>query len=168
MNLFDLLFYFFSLIIIGSTLIVVFSKNIVHSAFSLLFTFFGVAAIYVLLNADFLAVVQLIVYIGGIMVLIIFGVMLTHKVNDIPIKSQNISVLPATIAVGAFLGLLLGPITRNTWFVTEPIAFNSTILQIGANLLTNYMIPFQVAGLVLLIALIGSVMIARKSRKEEN
>lgn len=167
MNLFDLLFYFFALIIVGSALVVVFSKNIVHSAFSLLFTLFGIAAIYVLLNADFLAIVQLIVYIGGILVLIIFGVMLTHKVTEIQIKTNNISVLPATIVVGAFLGLLLGPITRNSWYVTEPKNLNNTILEIGSNLLTNYMIPFQIAGILLLIALIGSVMIARKSKREE-
>ncbi|MEK6571394.1 MAG: NADH-quinone oxidoreductase subunit J, partial [Bacteroidota bacterium] len=77
MQLFDIVFYVFALVTVVSAFVVVFSKNIVHSAFSLLFTFFGVAGLYVLLNADFLAVTQLLIYVGGILILLLFGVMLT-------------------------------------------------------------------------------------------
>ena len=70
LQLFDIVFYFFAFITIVSAAIVAFSKNIVHSAFSLMFTFFGVAGLYVMLNADFIAVTQVLVYVGGILVLI--------------------------------------------------------------------------------------------------
>ncbi len=167
MTLYDLFFYLFALIILISAVIVVSSRHIVRSAFALLFTLFGVAGIYVMLNADFLAIVQLIVYIGGILILIIFGVMLTNKAVNVQIKTKAMNVLPATIAVGIFAGVLTATLAKNKWFVTTPFLRDTTIKDIGKLLLTNYMIPFQVAGILLLIALIGAVMIARYNNKEE-
>src|ERR1043165_5263419 len=97
MNLYDLVFYVFAAITLVSGGLVVFSRNIIYSAFSLLFTFFGVAGIYVLLNADFLAVAQVLIYVGGILVLLLFGVMLTNKVIDVEMKSGTMHALPASI-----------------------------------------------------------------------
>jgi NADH-quinone oxidoreductase subunit K len=82
MELQAIVFYVFAFITLGSAFVVVFSRNIIYSAFSLLFTFFGVAGLYVLLNADFLAVTQILIYVGGILVLLLFGVMLTNRVNQ--------------------------------------------------------------------------------------
>ena len=87
MSLFDIIFYLFAVTTIVSGFLVVSSKNIVHSAFYLLFTFFGVTGLYALLGADFIAVVQVMVYIGGILILIIFGVMLTNRITDVDRKS---------------------------------------------------------------------------------
>lgn len=164
MQLYDIVFYLFAFITLASALIVVSSKNIVYSAFSLLFTFFGVAGIYVLLNADFIAVVQLIVYVGGILILIIFGVMLTSKITDVQIKSESIQILPATIAVGIFAGILTASLLKADWRVAFPASHDQTIFTIGRQLITGYVLPFELAGIVLLIALIGAVMIARKER----
>ena len=83
MDLYDIVFYFFGVIVLASAWVVVSSRNIVYSAFALLFTFFGVAGLYVLLSADFLAVAQVLIYVGGILVLLLFGVMLTNKVVSV-------------------------------------------------------------------------------------
>jgi NADH-quinone oxidoreductase subunit J len=97
MQAFDILFFVFALITIVSACIVVFSKNLMYAAFSLLFTFFGVAALYVLLYADFLAVTQVLIYVGGILVLLLFGVMLTSKVVKVEIQTGTLHVVPAMI-----------------------------------------------------------------------
>ncbi len=88
MTLYDFIFYLFAAITIVSAFFVVTLRNIVYSAFFLLFTFFGVAGIYIILGADFVAMVQLIVYVGGILILILFGVMLTNKITNVQLKQE--------------------------------------------------------------------------------
>jgi len=168
MNLFDFVFYFFALIVIISASIVVFSRNIIYAAFSLLFTFFGVAGIYVLLNADFLAVVQLLIYVGGILILLVFGVMLTNKVVNVDIKTGTMQVLPAAILVAAIAGTLCGIFYATGWLVVEEIPENtSTIEKLGEMFLTNYLLPFELASVILVVALIGAAMIARREKSEK-
>jgi NADH-quinone oxidoreductase subunit J len=106
MNYFEIIFYFFAVITIVSAGIVVFSRNIIYSAFSLLFTFFGVAGLYVLLNADFIAVAQLLIYVGGILVLLLFGVMLTNNVISVDLKAGTLQTLPASILAALTAGAL--------------------------------------------------------------
>lgn len=164
MTTYDFIFYIFAAIIVISAFIVVAARNIIYSAFSLLFTFFGVAGIYVLLNADFIAVVQVIIYVGGILVLIIFGVMLTNKITDVEIKTESIHIIPATIITGLIGGTLIAILTRTKWRVSEPQNVEKTVTEIGRFIVSHYMILFELAGIILLIALIGSVMIARKEK----
>lgn len=164
MTTYDFIFYIFSAIIVISAFIVVASRNIIYSAFSLLFTFFGVAGIYVLLNADFIAVVQIIIYVGGILVLIIFGVMLTNKITDVEIKTESIHIIPATIITGVLGGTLIAILTKSSWRIVESVSVDKTVTEIGRYLITHYMILFELAGIILLVALIGSVMIARKEK----
>ncbi len=164
MTTYDFIFYLFAAITIISAFIVVAARNIIYSAFSLLFTFFGVAGIYVLLNADFIAVVQVIIYVGGILVLIIFGVMLTNKITNVEIKTESIHVLPSTIITGLIGGALVAVLTKTKWRINEPVNVEKSVLEIGRYLVTHYMILFELAGIILLVALIGSVMIARKEK----
>ncbi len=103
MNLYDIIFYIFAAITILSALFVVTTRNIVHSAFYLLFTFFGIAGIYVLLGADFIAISQILIYVGGILILLLFGVMLTNKITNVEIRTGTVHMLPAAIATGIFL-----------------------------------------------------------------
>ena len=84
---------------VGSAAVVVLARSLIYSAFALLFTFFGVAGLYVLLGADFLAATQLLVYVGGILVLLLFGVMLTHKLYDLDLRSEVTQFLPGLIVV---------------------------------------------------------------------
>jgi NADH-quinone oxidoreductase subunit J len=168
LQLTDYLFYFFALLAILSGGVVVFSRNIVHSAFALMFTLFAVAGLYVLLNADFLAVTQILVYVGGILVLILFGVMLTNKIVDVQIKAGSIHVLPASIITAIIAGTLCGVFTLTDWFVVpgaNASAVKSTAPHIGEALITTYVLPFEVASVVLLVAMIGAAMIARREHK---
>lgn len=164
MTTYDFIFYLFTAITIISAFIVVAARNIIYSAFSLLFTFFGVAGIYVLLNADFIAVVQVIIYVGGILVLIIFGVMLTNKITNVEIKTESIHILPSTIITGLIGGALIAVLTKTNWRKTQPVDVEKNVFEIGRYLVTHYMILFELAGIILLVALIGSVMIARKEK----
>lgn len=167
LQLTDYLFYFFALLAILSGGVVVFSRNIVHSAFALMFTLFAVAGLYVLLYADFLAVTQILVYVGGILVLILFGVMLTNKIVDVQIKAGSIHVLPASIITAIIAGTLCGVFTLTDWFVVPGGATaKSTAPNIGEALITNYVLPFEVASVVLLVAILGAAMIARREKKK--
>ena len=102
MNAEAVVFWVLSIVTVGSAAMVVFSRNLVHSAFALLFTFFGVAALYVFLGADFLAGTQMVIYVGGILVLLIFGVMLTHKISEMKLKFETFQFWPglALVTVG--------------------------------------------------------------------
>jgi NADH-quinone oxidoreductase subunit J len=166
MQLFDLVFYLFAFITVASGFIVVFSKNIVYSAFSLLFTFFGVAGLYVLLQADFLAVTQILIYVGGILVLLLFGVMLTNKVVSVEIKTGTIQTIPALILVAIVAGTLSG-LFYSTWrnAGAEVITLPPTTQTLGEMLMTSYLLPFEIASVVLLVSLIGAAMTARRNRR---
>jgi NADH-quinone oxidoreductase subunit J len=102
MTLYDIVFYLFAIVTILSAYMVVTVRNIVYSAFSLLFTLFGIAGLHALLGADFVAIVQLIVYVGGILILMIFGVMLTNKITNVQIKPSVFQILPVTVGAGVF------------------------------------------------------------------
>ncbi len=166
METFDLIFYLFALITIGSAAIVVFSKNMVYAAFSLLFTFFGVAGFYVLLAADFVAVAQILVYVGGILTLLLFGVMLTNKVISVDMKTGTIHTIPAVMLAAVVFGSLAGVFYATWSTVTAPPAtLTSTAGRIGELLMTAYALPFEVASVVLLVAMVGAAFIARRTKK---
>jgi NADH-quinone oxidoreductase subunit J len=162
MNIYDIIFYLFGAITVLSAFFVVTSRNVVHSAFYLLFTFFGVAGIYVLLGADFVAIVQLIVYVGGILILMIFGVMLTNKITSVQIKSGSTGILPAAIGVSLFAGILAAAMLTTKWQSYDTQVSNGTTHSLGLLLMTQYAVVFELLGIILLIALIGAASMARK------
>jgi len=166
MNLYDLIFYLFALLTIVSGFLVVTSKNIVHSAFYLIFTFFGVTGLYVLLGADFLAVVQIMVYIGGILVLLLFGVMLTHKITHVEIKSGSVKVIiPAVIGVGIFAAVLISLMLSTHWKSIPGTIPSTTIYGLGKILVTDYVLVFELLAILLLVAMIGAASIARREKE---
>jgi NADH-quinone oxidoreductase subunit J len=166
MQLFDYAFFVFAFITLASAFIVVFSRNIVYSAFSLLFTFFGVAGLYALLQADFLAVTQILIYVGGILVLLLFGVMLTSKVINVELKTGTLHTVPALLLVAIVAGTLSG-LFYTSWkeATPAPSALSTTTPSLGQLLMTTYLLPFEIASVILLIALIGAAMFARKKPK---
>lgn len=166
MQLFDAVFYLFAFITVFSAFVVVFSRNIMYAAFSLLFTFFGVAGLYALLHADFLAITQLLIYVGGILVLMLFGVMLTSNVISVDIKTGTLQTVPALIIVAIVAGSLSG-LFYSTWKSTgaKPTDLTTTTPGLGELLMTTYLLPFEIASVILLVALIGAAMIARRERK---
>jgi NADH-quinone oxidoreductase subunit J len=164
MSLYDGIFYAFAIITVVSAFIVVLSKNIIYSAVSLFITLFGVAGFFVLLHADFIAVTQIMIYIGGILVLLIFGVMLTTKITDVKLKTKNINTLTSAIFVIGITAVLIFIMLTTNWKVAEIVKYDVTINKIGVLLLTDYLLPFEIASIILLIALIGAAMYARKSK----
>jgi NADH-quinone oxidoreductase subunit J len=162
MNIYDLIFYLFAALTVISAVFVVTNKNIVHAAFFLLFTFFGVAGIYVLLGADFVAIVQLIVYVGGILILILFGVMLTNKITDVEIKTGTTNTTAAIVGVGLFAGALLASMINSNWKIFESELPSQTTGILGHLLMQEYVLVFELLGIILLIALIGAASIARR------
>lgn len=162
MTIYDLIFYLFAAVTLISAFFVVTNRNIVHSAFYLLFTFFGVAGIYIMLGSDFIAIVQLIVYVGGILILLLFGVMITNKITNVDIKTGTIHTLSASIVLGLFAGALGAAILNTNWKVVElPVAEASTS-GLGTMLISEYALIFELLGILLLIALIGAASMARR------
>ena len=155
-------FYCFAVLTVGSAAVVVFSRNLIRSAFALLFTFFGVAALYAFLGADFLAAAQMVIYVGGILVLLLFGVMLTHKLYDLNLKSEAYQLVPAIVVVLAVFCVLATFMLRTQWRAAGQNAATPTTAAIGELLMRDYILPFEAASILLLIALIGAAMLVRR------
>jgi len=151
---------------LGSAGVVAFSKNIVHSALALLGTFLGVAGMYITLSADFLAATQILVYVGGTLTLILFAVMLTAKIEDMKLSNPSQQLIAGGGLVTVVL-LVLGKVAATTsWAVNEQPVVPSTA-KLGHAFLTEYLLPFEVGSVVLLAAMIGSVVLARRAVKRE-
>ena len=162
MNMSDVVFLFFAVITVASAVVVVLSKSLIYSAFSLLFTFFGVAVLYVFLGADFLAGTQILIYVGGILILLLFGVMLTHRLYNLNLTTERFqSITGSVIALAVFLSLSLVAI-QTQWKVVENKELEPTTSKIGQAFLQGYLLPFEIASILLLVALIGAAMLVRR------
>jgi NADH-quinone oxidoreductase subunit J len=158
-------FYLLAAVTVGSALGVALSHSIIYSAFALMGSLLGVAAIFVLLGADFLGAVQLLVYVGGILVLTLFAVMLTHRIGDMRVSNRAVGRGPGLVLVALVFGWMVHVARQATWVQGTPGAPAPTTYGIGEVLLTDYVLPFEVASVVLLAALIGAVMVSRKEVK---
>ena len=158
-------FYIVAGITVASALGVAFSRNIVYSAFALMGTFMGAAGLFVMLAADFIAVVQVLVYVGGILVLMLFAVMLTHRIADVQVSNRSVGTVPALVIVGVLGGVMGRAILATSWHTVAQPDAQPTTYGIGDGFLTTYLLPFELASLVLLAALIGAVVLSRKELK---
>ena len=166
MDISTAVFYLITLITLVSAGMVAFSRNIIYSAFSLLGTFMGVAGIYVFLGADFVAAVQLLIYVGGILVLILFAVMLTHRITDVAITNRAAGRIPALLVIGVLVYFLIETVRQTPWAKAKEVVFAATTATIGDAFLYDYLLPFELASVVLLGAMIGAVVLSRKEIKE--
>jgi len=162
MSIYDIIFYLFAAVTVVSAFFVVTTRNIVHSAFYLLLTLFGVAGLYILLGADFVSIVQLVVYIGGILILILFGVMLTQKITSVDIKTKTTQLLPAAIGVGLLGGFLISALTGTQWRNFNTPVPETTASGLGLLLMQEYIVAFELLGILLLVVLVGAASMARK------
>ena len=164
------IFYGFAFLTIASAFVVVTVRNIVHAAFSLMVTLFGVAGLYVFLQADFLAATQVIVYVGGILVLILFGVMMTSGRLEMRIHIERGQLLLGGVVAVALLMLLLTVIANTpVWknLTDDGTELPPTTERIGALILNGpFLLPFEVVSVLLLVALIGAALISRKEVRE--
>ena len=143
---------------------VVSSGNIVRSAFYLLATLFGISGLYVLLGADFVAVTQIMVYIGGILILLLFGVMLTSDITNVEIRKGKATILPAIVGVGVLLGSITSILMKTNWKIELSKIPQTTTYDLGKLLITDYVLIFELLGILLLIALIGAASMARRDQ----
>lgn len=172
MQLSTVLFYVCALLAVFCALRVVTVRNVFHAALYLACTLALLAVLYLLLSAEFVAVVQLLVYVGAVIVLIIFAVMLTAQIGDAGIGQTNRLALPAALgAVGLFIALqaalLAGPWGQGAGSATAPsggVLGLSNLQAVGMALLNDYVYPFELTALILFTALVGAVLIARKDQ----
>ncbi|MDA0748822.1 MAG: NADH-quinone oxidoreductase subunit J [bacterium] len=167
MEISTFVFYFFAFVTVGSAAVVVFVNRLIYAVFALLFTFFGVAGLYIFLHADFLAGAQVLIYVGGILILLLFGVMLTNRIYDTNLLSERVQFVPSVVAMGAVFALLAYVIINTSWRLSSTAPPESTVAEIGRALMTNYLLPFEVAGMLLLAALLGASMLASRGADEE-
>ena len=166
---YTVIFYLFAAVTVFSAAFVVFSRNVIYSAFSLLFTFFGVAALYVFLSADFIAVTQVVVYVGGLLVLLLFGVMFTKGIMNTELKSDVLHIIPGTLILAGMLGALLYTFyTTHTWKPSETQLHGSLVERIGFETVSHYVLPFEMVSILLLAALIGAAFLARFDKPDNN
>ncbi|MCZ2223934.1 MAG: NADH-quinone oxidoreductase subunit J [Chitinophagales bacterium] len=171
MNLVNILFWFLSALTLFSALMVIISKNPVHSVLWLVLVFFAISGHYVLLNAQFLAIVNLIVYAGAIMVLFLFVIMLLNLNKETEQKKNIWIKVAGTIAGGCFL-LSVCNVVYNAQTGSKEIA-NKAILMgkgsiglignLGKELFTNYVVPFEISSVLFLSAMVGAVIIGKKN-----
>lgn len=154
------MFLFFAAIVLSGAWIVVTARNLIHAALCLALCFFGVAGLFVLLDAPFLAVVSVVIGAGGISVLIIFAIMLTRGAGmaDAPLTNRwPLAVTICLVLFGALTAMLISVPWPNT---TSPIT-QDTVAALGDALLGQYLLPFEVASVLLSAALIGAAFVAR-------
>lgn len=155
------LFTLFALMTVVSGVLVAVLPNIIHAAVALLFTFFGVAGLYVFLSADFLAATQLLIYVGGILVLILFAVFLSRRIKSVEASNPARFLVPAGLVSALLAGGLVYVVTHTRWAGKGVPTYEPTTAKIGELLMTKYLLPFEVASVLLLAALIGAALFSR-------
>jgi NADH-quinone oxidoreductase subunit J len=153
-----------ALLTLGSAGVVALARNIMHSAVALLGTLAGVAGFYVMLSADFLAAVQVLVYVGGTLVLLLFAAMLTARI-DRPSASNLSRPRKAAAFTTLLLVVLFASVAINTTWQVQPAGFLPSTAKLGHALLGPYVLPFELASIVLLAAMLGAVVLARRAVK---
>jgi len=157
-----LAFYIISSLAVISALCVVTVRNIFRAALCLVLAFFALAGLYVLLEAEFIAAVQVLIYVGAITILMLFGIMLTHRLTDKGVRQTSEGRFISLIVV-LVLGALVLIVLRSTSFpVSREEIASPAIPSLGKLLLTQYLWPFEVVSILLLVALIGAIVIATK------
>ena len=157
----EFVFWFVAALTIMSAAFVVLNNQLIYSAVALLFTLFGVAGLYVFLWADFIAGIQILVYVGGILVLVIFGIMLTNKIRSVRISHKSIQQgVGGVITFWLFIFLFIA-LSKAPWAVSASVEPSGTVREIGILLLTDFLLPFEIISVLLLGALIGAAVLSR-------
>lgn len=164
MTLIQIVFFFFSIQLLSSALVILFTRNVVYAAIALMSTLLGVAALFVIAGSDLLAVVQLVVYVGGVLILLLFGVLYTYRDPESYYEKKNI-----LLSVGTVIGISI-----TLLFLLRDLAFDFPLLHaspfdkhgitkpIGYYWITSKIIVFEVVAVFLLVVLVGAGWIASK------
>ena len=158
-------FTFLAVLILGGALGVVTTRNVAHAALFLLLSLASISGVFILLVAEFLALVQILIYGGAITIVLLFALMLTRAEEFSNVRDNPQWVVAAVAALSIF-GVLGGVILNNK-LGTQELA-GPGLEELGTELFTNWVVPFEIASLVLLVALIGAIILARASDGEED
>ncbi len=167
--MYDIIFYILAAVTLASGVVVAVARDIAYAAFALMFTFFGVSGLYVMLGADFVGVSQLLIYVGGILVLFLFGMMLTSNIDRLREEAPTGARLYPAFFVSVFMAFLLGwmvwlnPVWVNARPREIPEGSNTTSI-IGWLLMGDFALLFIASSIAILVALVGAAMIARSDR----
>ena len=157
-----LAFYGFAGLAVVSALTILLSKNIVHAVFMLVLVFLGVAGVFLVSNAEFVGITQILVYIGGILILMMFGVMLTHRLKGQKLLTENRRLFPAVFIGGGLVAIFYSAL-KVPFPVFEGKEVDSQFSiteQIGINLMSNQLVALELTAVLLLMALIGASLLA--------
>ena len=163
-------FFFLSFVAILSALMVVFSRNPVYSVLYLIITFFAIAGHYVLLNAQFLAVVHVIVYAGAIMVLFLYVIMLLNLNEAAEPQKSSLLKVAATICAGLLMTILIGSLKGSEVISYPTVGMEvemGSVKNLGKILFTDFLLPFEITSLLLLAAMVGAVMLGKADKRTD-
>ncbi len=158
-------FWIMAVVIVGAALAVIFLRNVFRAALTLILCFIAVAGIYITLSADFLAAVQILVYVGAISVLIILAIMMTRNVQKgSPVNRIR---LPAIIVAAVLLGIMIYAVTATPWNISsqEPLANTTAPLAVKLFSENGYILPVLTGAALLLAAILGAIVITRENKK---
>ena len=161
-SLITVVFYIFAAITVASALGVVLLKNLVHAALYMIVSFIGVAVMYILLEAEFLAAVQVLVYAGAVAIIITFGLMLTRRINIKETSGFNRQKGLAALVVATLFGLMAYMFNNTSWNVQEAIPNVDVTRGISQLMFVDYVVAFETIALLLLIAMVGAIVIAKE------
>jgi NAD(P)H-quinone oxidoreductase subunit 6 len=149
---------------LGTALGVVLLDNIVYSAFLLAGVFISISGLYILLNAGFVAAAQILIYVGAVNVLILFGIMLVNKRQDfVPVEKAWIGKAATALVCLGLFGLLGTMVVATPWTLSSAsIAGDDALVVIGKHFFSDFLLPFELVSVLLLMALIGAIVIARR------
>ena len=158
-----------SLLMLGAALGVVLFDNIVYSAFLLGGVFISMSGLYILLNADFVAAAQILIYVGAVNVLILFAIMLVNKREDFKPMKNSWLRQGATALVCAGIFTLLSTVSIATpWKISTTMPLASSIVPLAKHFFTDFLLPFELASILLLMAMVGAIILARRDFMPDN
>ncbi len=162
MNLKDIIHYFFLLLAALAAVGILMAKNVLHAALSLIICLLSIAGIFVLLHAELLAVTQIMVYAGGVVILMIFGVMLSSRVANKPLNVETARKIPGFITGAGLLFIIVYALTTTSFSLhpNSSTPASNNVREIGFQLMSSYVAPLEIAGILLLISLIGAAVTA--------
>lgn len=166
MNANVIVFWTLAVLAVGSALVATYAKNTVNAAYALFFALLAIAGVYVYLGADFLAITQVVVYVGGILVLLLFGILLTNRNLEFIVLGGRRSYVVGTILGAGLLALVVAILQLATWHNSPTPVTPGTTTAMGYMLLKNYLLAFEFSSLTLLAALIGAAYLVRGRDKD--
>lgn len=170
MSILSITFYAFEFLAALSAVSILFVRNVFYGALLLILCLLSIAGIYVISNAEFIAVTQILIYAGGVLVLVIFGIMLTTRISGKPLVVKNHNWIAGLLVGITFLAGLTILFSSAVFYSKSQISLEqqyTAINKVGILLMTDYMLPFEIAGLLLLVALVGAAVVASSLRSTQ-